>query len=102
MPDSASNSTDYIEPGEVASGHDGGNVTLRLGQHCCVENAVCFWVLPEISPDSFRKSLFHGATPGFDGILELPIGIPIDRQPEHAHKRAHRLRVSAPEHARSR
>src|SRR5260370_16890203 len=102
MAASASNIADYIEPGEIASADDRGNLPLRFGQHRRVEDAVCFRILPEITPDSFWESLLHRATTGFDGILELPIRVPIDRQPEHAHKRAHRLRVIATKHTRSR
>src|SRR5438094_730903 len=83
---SLSNIADHFEPGEIASADNRGNLPLRFGQHRGVKDVVCLRVLPQITPDSFRQSPLHGATTGFNGILELPISVPIDRQPKHAHK----------------
>jgi hypothetical protein len=82
-----------LESGEVVAGDNGGNLTLRLGEHRCIEDAIRFFVLPKVVPQPFWKSSFHRALAASDGMFQFTISVPVDRQSKHAHKRAHRLRV---------
>src|SRR6266404_9708555 len=91
----ASDISNYFERRKIAGCDDRGDLPLRYGQHRGVKDGVCLRVLPEVTPDSFRKGLLHCAAAAFHGIFELPISVPINRQPKHAHKSAHRLRMVA-------
>src|SRR5436309_1737328 len=95
MAASAGDIADNSKSGEITTLDDRGDLPLRFGQHRRVEDAICFWVLPEVTPEPFGESPLHRPAAGPDGIFQLTISVPIDRQPKHAYKGAHRLRVIA-------
>src|SRR5437762_13322259 len=79
MAASPGNISDQFESGEVVAGEDGGNLTLRLGEHRCIEDVIRFFVLPKIVPQPIGKSPFRRALAASDGMLQFTVSVPVDR-----------------------